>query len=159
MKRNVGYAVVWVTVGMVIMAGIIWQAMPGMMLIEHASPNNYEETISAISTALEAKEDWKVLAVRDYQKSIREAGHGELTSVGSMAICNPRYAAMILKDDSNKKVTAFMPLAIGVYEKADGQVYIAELNVGLLGMMFGGTIADVMGYAGKDIRTIIASAE
>jgi len=30
-----------------------------------------------------------------------------------------------------------------------GQVFISQLNVGLLGMMFGGTIADVMGMAGK----------
>jgi len=50
-----------------------------------------------------------------------------------------------------------MPLGIGIYEDKDGQVYISELNVGLLGMMFGGTIADVMADAGKDVKNIITS--
>jgi uncharacterized protein (DUF302 family) len=159
MNKNTLYGVTGIVIGMVFMAFLVWQAMPGMMLIEHKSAHGYEETVAAISKAIEGEKDWKVLAVRDYQKSIREAGHGTLTSVGSMAVCNPRYASMILEDDNNKKVTAFMPLAIGVYEKEDGQAYISELNVGLLGMMFGGKIAEVMGYAGKDLKMIIASAE
>lgn len=50
-----------------------------------------------------------------------------------------------------------MPLGIGVYEDKQGQVYVSQLNVGLLGMMFGGTISDVMGMAGKDINEVIAS--
>jgi hypothetical protein len=32
-----------------------------------------------------------------------------------------------------------------------------KLNVGLLGKMFGGTIADVMSGAGKDIKDIIGA--
>jgi hypothetical protein len=50
-----------------------------------------------------------------------------------------------------------MPLAIGVYEDKNGQVYVSQLNVGLLGMMFGGTIAEVMGMAGNDLNEVIAS--
>ncbi len=45
----------------------------------------------------------------------------------------------------------FMPLGIGVYEDKQGNVYLSRLNVGLMGMMFGGTISDVMGMAGRDI--------
>jgi len=63
---------------------------------------------------------------------------------------------MILADDKNRGVTAFMPLAVGVYEDKAGQVYVTQLNIGLLGMMFGGTIADVMGMAGQDVKEIIA---
>jgi hypothetical protein len=51
-----------------------------------------------------------------------------------------------------------MPLGIGVYENKEGEVYISELDVGLMGMMFGGTIADVMADAGKDVKDIIDSA-
>jgi hypothetical protein len=51
-----------------------------------------------------------------------------------------------------------MPLGIGVYQEEDGNVYISELNVALLGMMFGGTIAEVMADAGNDISEVIALA-
>jgi hypothetical protein len=51
-----------------------------------------------------------------------------------------------------------MPLKLGIFEKENGQVYVSELNIGLMGMMFGGTIAKVMSVAGKDVKEIIVSA-
>jgi uncharacterized protein (DUF302 family) len=81
-----------------------------------------------------------------------------LSRIGSIALCNPRLSSRILADDGNKRVTAFMPIEIGIYEDKSGQVYISELNVGLLGKMFGGLIAEVMSHAGKDIKGIIAAA-
>jgi uncharacterized protein (DUF302 family) len=99
-----------------------------------------------------------VPAVSDFQKSITEAGHGPIDRVGSIALCNPRYASRILADPRNRKVTAFMPLAIGVYEDGKGQVYVSQLDVGLMGRMFGGTIAEVMGVAGNDLGAVIATA-
>jgi hypothetical protein len=51
-----------------------------------------------------------------------------------------------------------MPVEVGIFEDKSKQVYISELNVGLLGKMFGGTIAEVMGHAGKDIKNIIVTA-
>jgi hypothetical protein len=86
------------------------------------------------------------------------AGHGPIDKVGSIALCNPRYASRILADANNRKVTAFMPLAIGVYEDGKGQVYVPQLDVGLMGMMFGGTIAEVMGVAGKNLNAVVAAA-
>jgi len=80
-----------------------------------------------------------------------------MNRIGSIAICNPRSASRILADDGDKKVSAFMPIEIGIYEDKSRQVYISELNVSLLGKMFGGTIAKVMSNAGKDIKDIIAS--
>ena len=51
-----------------------------------------------------------------------------------------------------------MPLAIGVYEDVDGNTYVSELNVELLGMMFGGTIAEVMGAAGTDLGDVVSKS-
>jgi len=51
-----------------------------------------------------------------------------------------------------------MPLKLGVFEKKNGQVYVSELNIGLMGIMFGGTIAKVMLVAGKDMKEIIVKA-
>jgi uncharacterized protein (DUF302 family) len=38
-----------------------------------------------------------------------------------------------------------MPCTISVYEKSDGKAYIGSMNAGLLGKMFGGTVAEIMG--------------
>ena len=141
---------------MFLMGLIVWFTMPSLMLITHKSSKSYDDTVVVLRDALTKKQDWKVLTVNDYQKST--ADFAALERVGSMNICNPRYASRILANDADRGVTAFMPLAIGVYEDKNGQVYVAQLNVGLLGMMFGGTIADVMGMAGKDLNEIVTSA-
>jgi uncharacterized protein (DUF302 family) len=150
-------ALLWIIVGMVLMGLIVWKVMPSMMLIQHKSPKNYDETVATIDDAVKKKQDWHILMVNDYQKRIRESGHGEMSRIGSIALCNPYYSSQILADDGNKKVTAFMPIEIGIYEDKNRQVYLSELNVGLLGKMFGGTIARVMSDAGKDIKGVISA--
>jgi uncharacterized protein (DUF302 family) len=150
------HAVGWVLAGMVLMAIIMWFAMPSVMLVKYKSARNYDETVAALSAAIKSKPDWRVLEVNDYQKST--SAFGAIGRTGSISICNPRYASQVLANDKDRGVTAFMPLGIGVYEDKTGQVYIASLNVKLLGMMFGGTIAEVMGQkAGVDISAAIES--
>ena len=155
MKKGVLHAAGWMLAGMLLMGLIVWFTMPSLMLIKHKSNRSYDETVAALSEALSKKQDWRVLTVNDYQKST--AAFGAIERTGTVSICNPRYASKILANDVDRGVTAFMPLGIGVYEDKQGNVYVSQLNVGLLGMMFGGTIADVMGMAGKDINEVVAS--
>ncbi len=150
-------AIGWLVGGMVLMGLIVWFTMPLLMLMEYRSPLDYEQTVAALNEAIANKQNWKVPQVFDYQKNIQDAGHGPIDRVGTVALCNPLYASRILADEQNRKVTAFMPLGIGVYQRGDGQVYISELNVSMLGMMFGGTIAEVMGEAGTDVKDVILS--
>lgn len=155
MSKNIIQAAVWVVVGMVLMGLIVWFTMPSLMLIKHKSTLGYDETLEVLSTSIMKKQDWRVLAINDYQKTT--ASFTALERVGSMTICNPRYASKILANDTDRGVTAFMPLGLGVYEDKKGQVFVAQLNVGLLGMMFGGTISEVMGMAGNDLNEVVAS--
>ena len=155
MKTSVFHALGWVLVGMVIMGLIVWFAMPAMMLVTHKSDRGYEDTIAAVSEAVKGKQDWRVLTVYDYQQTT--SAFGQIERTGSVSICNPRYASRILANSADRRVTAIMPLGIGVYEDDTGQVYVSQLNVRLMGMMFGGTIAEVMGAAGTDLNAAIAS--
>ena len=155
MSRSALHAAGWVLVGMLLMGIIVWLTLPSLMLVKHKSNRSYDDTVSALSESLKKKQDWRVLTVNDYQKST--AAFGAMERAGSLNICNPRYASKILANDADRGVTAFMPLALGVYEDKQGQVFISQLNVGLLGMMFGGTIADVIGIAGNDLNEVVAS--
>jgi uncharacterized protein (DUF302 family) len=148
-------SVVWVLTGMVLTGLIVWFAMPSLMLIKRRSKLSYEETIAFLTENLQKKQDWHVLTMNDYQKTSAE--FVSLERVGSMTICNPRYSSKILANDMDRGVTAFMPLELGIYEDKKGQVFVSQLNIGLLGMIFGGTIAEIMGIAGKDIKEVIGS--
>ena len=148
-------SIIWVLVGMALMGLIVWFTMPLLMLVKHKSRLSYDETVTALSETLMKKQDWHVLTVNDFQKSTKD--FVTLERVGSIDICNPRYVSKILSDDKNRGVTAFMPLDFGVYEDKKGQVFVSQLNVGLVGKMFGGTISKVMGMAGKDLNEVVES--
>jgi uncharacterized protein (DUF302 family) len=154
----IGALLIGIIVGMVLMGLIVWRVMPRLMLVQHECKRSFDETITLIGEAVKKKQDWRILGINDYQKTIRESGHGEMNRIGSIALCNPRYSSRILAEDSNKKVTAFMPVEVGIYEDKSKRVWLSEMNVSLLGKMFGGTIAEVMGHAGKDIKDIIVTA-
>lgn len=158
MSRQAIRAVLWMFAGMIVAGAAAWILMPSMMLVVHKSPHDYQGTVAALHNIIEGKQHWKAPSTYDFQQTIHDAGHGPVDKVGTVALCNPLYASRILAADENKMVTAFMPLGIGVYEDINGDVYISELNVGLLGMMFGGTIAEVMADAGDDVSEIIAAA-
>lgn len=156
MKKNIFHIFGGMVAGMVLMGLIVWFAMPSVMVVKHRSAQSYDKTVAALSESLGRKQDWRVLTVNDYQKST--AAFGAIERVGSINVCNPRYASKVLANDRDRGVTAFMPLGIGVYEDKQGRVTIASLNFGLLGRMFGGTIAEVMGKAaGGDLNDVIAS--
>jgi uncharacterized protein (DUF302 family) len=152
---NVLQELIWIIVGMFLMGLIVWFTMPLLMLVKHKSKLSYEETVTTLSENLNKKQDWKVLTVNDYKKSTEAFVILEQTA--SINIYNPRYASRILADDKDRGVTAFMPLGIGVYEDKKGQVFVSKLNIELLGKMFGGTISEVMGVAGKDLGEVINS--
>jgi uncharacterized protein (DUF302 family) len=155
MSTNVLLIVVGVLIGMLFMGLIVWFSMPSLMLVKHKSNRSYDDTLSILSEGFPKKQDWHLLNITDYQANT--ASFGAMERVCSMNVCNPRYAWQILSDDANRGVTAFMPLAVGVYEDKKKQVFISQLNVRLLGMMFGGTIAKVMNIAGVDLNEVIAS--
>ena len=155
MITNVGLVLGGVLIGLLLMGLAVWFTMPLLMLIKRKSNRSYDDTLSILSEDFPKKQDWLLLKTNDYQE--RTAPFGAMERVCSMNVCNPRYAWQILSDDANRGVTAFMPLAVGVYEDKKGQVFISQLNVRLLGMMFGGTIAKVMNMAGIDLNEVIAS--
>ena len=155
MKSN--SLIIGAIIGFLLMGIIVWMAMPPMMINVHKSPYGFDETVTAVEKAVASQKGWKVAKIFDIQQNILDAGYKDMTRVKIVTLCNPHYANRILSEDKDKVVSTMMPLGIGVYETKDGSVYMSEMNVGLVGMMFGGTIAKVMGDATADIGKMMTS--
>ena len=153
-----GITILYIVIGMVLMGVGVWIMIPEMMLTTYKSKSDFNETVEKLIAAIKSKGDWKVTKEFDFQKNIHDAGHDKIEHVGSIAICHPKYASMILSEEQNRKVTAIMPITLGVFENKNGEVFVSEMNVGLMGIMFGGTIAKVMKLAGNDTKEIIGEA-
>jgi uncharacterized protein (DUF302 family) len=129
----------------VLLTGIVaWQVMPDMMLEVQQSPyDSVEETCDHLAAAIEADEGWANQSIRDMNASMAKHGVELDRPVRVVELCNAYHAKTVL--DSNPEVSTMMPCAWGVYEGEDGNVYVSGMNMGLMGQLFGGTIAEVMG--------------
>lgn len=152
MIKNIGF----VFLGMVIFAGLmVWQ-MPSMMITERESPMEFDETVNRI-VANAKNIGWTVSEPRRIDKSIKKhGGREDILPTALIELCQADYAGKILKDDDARFVSVMMPCTISVYKKSDGKTYIASMNAGLMGKIFGGTIAEIMGNSvSKDQNKIL----
>ena len=137
----------------------LWLSMPSLMLKVYPSRLGFEQTVAAIEQAYQ-KNGWRVPKVYNITKTLQSSGYTDIANINILSVCQPDDAYKILRDDANRPVTAVMPCRIGVYEAGDGRTYISVMNVGLMGKLFGGTIAAVMSdVAEKEheiLREIIA---
>ena len=56
-------------------------------------------------------------------------------------------------------MSLFMPCTISVQQRPDGQTYVGTMNAGLLGEIFDGTVAEVMGEVAIDQQSFIEFAK
>lgn len=141
---NIKSLVLGIVIGAVLVGAAGWLMMPGMMLNEYRSPLDVEETVEVIKERALAQ-GWVVAGVMPLDESVKKNGGGDLPPVRLVNLCQPHHAHAILNEDDNKVVSVMMPCTISVYRKDDGHTYIGVMNAGLLGKMFGGTVARVMG--------------
>lgn len=145
-KSNSKTAVIFVSgllLGILLMAVTGWMVMPGMMLTTHESKySTVEETCDSLQSAIKAN-GWSSPAVRDMNKTMEKHGVIMEKPIRIVELCNAGYASEVLT--TNPEVSTLMPCAWGVYPGEDGKIYITGMNMGLMGKMFGGNIAKVMG--------------
>lgn len=156
--KSIGKIILGFVIG-VLLTGIVgWNMMPGMMLHENLSPFGTEETVNKIKENAIAK-GWVVPSVKPLHQSVLKHGGGVIPPVMLVNLCQANHAFNILQENDNKKISVFMPCTISVYEKTDGKTYIATMNAGLLGAMFGGTVATTMKDVAVDQQSFIQFAK
>lgn len=125
--------------------------MKRMMFKKNKSKLNFEETVKTVRESA-IKQGWQIPNVYDLQREIIEAGYKDMTKAKVIYFCNPHNGYRILKDDSNKQMSAMMPMGVSVYETNDGQVYIAAMNLGFMSKMFGGIIKEAIGAGAQKLK-------
>ena len=73
MKKNLMFGVIGLVVGAFIMMIFIYNAAPGMMLLENQSKYDFEETVTKLTESVE-DHGWKIPAIQDLQKSMNKFG-------------------------------------------------------------------------------------
>ncbi|MEA2050051.1 MAG: DUF302 domain-containing protein, partial [Campylobacterota bacterium] len=101
-----------------------------------------DETTKALAESIKAN-GWSVAGkIRNMNKTIQKHGLDFNREVRIIELCNAEYAKDMI--ETNPEISTMMPCAWGVYEK-DGKILISAMNMGLMGKIFGGNIAKVVG--------------
>lgn len=143
MSRPVAFAG-GVLVGAALAAGGMTLAAPGWMLKVKTSPHGVEQTAAIIQARAEAA-GWVVSGITPLDESVRKHGGEILPPIRLVNLCQAGHASKVLADEDDRMVSVLMPCTIAVYEDDAGATRIATMNAGLMGRLFGGAIAEVMG--------------
>ncbi|SFR60444.1 DUF302 domain-containing protein [Thiomicrospira sp. ALE5] len=139
----------------VILTGIIgFYSLPSLMMLEDASPHDFDTTIELFEQKVEDA-GWSVVTVHDMQAILKSHGH-DVMPVKIYELCSSQYSAKILKLDDARIVSPMMPCRIAFYEKSDGVTYVGRMNSNLMAIPFGGVINQVMQKAATDTEVILA---
>lgn len=128
--------------GLTLMLIAVILLMPGQMILSMESKFDFDTTLTKIQDAAR-REKWSIMGTVDFQKKLSDKGFDLAEKVTSIQICKGEYAHPILQ--KHKWVATLMPCSIAVWQDGNGKVFISKMNTGLMGKLFGGIIAEIMG--------------
>lgn len=109
--------------------------MQKMMFKTYTSKFGFDETVDKLhDNAL--NNGWTIPDVRNLQQEYIDSGLKEMTRLKVLYFCNSQGGYTILQNDEKKAMSVMMPMGVSVYEKKDGSVEIAAMNLGMMGGMF-----------------------
>lgn len=141
--------------GLVFTGVLAWNMAAGLMFEERVSPFGLEETVARIQHNIQdAGNKWSLSGLRNPAKAVQNDG-GNTLPVLMIEACSTLYSGPILKEDSVRYLSILMPCKISVYKKNDGKVYMANMNAGLMGKMFGPLVGEIMGKVAADQKKFL----
>lgn len=129
--------------------------MRSLMIVRKQSTKGFDETVAELEKQVKAN-GWSMPGVVDLTASMTKQGVDFKPRVKLIKLCKAEYAAEVLAD--NRHLATLMPCTLAVYEGDDGGVYVSKMNTGLMGKVFGGTVARVMGgFVSRDEARMLES--
>lgn len=97
------------------------------VIIEKPSRFNIDTTIAKINEAASSR-GWQSPATHNLQQSLAKSGV-DVKPVQVLEICKSDYSGEMLKGSNERIVSVLMPYRISVYNKDDGNTYVAFLDL------------------------------
>jgi uncharacterized protein (DUF302 family) len=155
-KLAVIAAIIMGFLGGVIFTGIAINLSAGnMMLKEMKSPYDYEKTVDTIVNRVKAAPGWHIVKVYDMNEEVLANGGTPIGKYSVIQYCSGAYASRMLGADDRKRIGAMLPKNFAVYEKSDGQVYVATANGAVMGKLFGGETEGIIERVSLEVEGML----
>jgi uncharacterized protein (DUF302 family) len=141
----------------IVFTGIAINLSAGKMMIrEMKSPYDFEKTVETIVNRVNSAPGWHVVTVIDQNKEVQAHGGKAIGKYNIIQYCSGKYSSEMLASDNRKTIGAMMPKNLAVYEKSDGQVYVATSNGAVMGKLFGGETESIIERVSLEVEGILS---
>jgi uncharacterized protein (DUF302 family) len=141
----------------IIFTGITINLSAGKMLIkEMKSPYDFEKTVETIVNRINAAPGWHVVTVIDQNKEVQAHGGTAIGKYNIIQYCNGKFSSEMLLADNRKIIGAMLPKNLAVYEKSDGQVYVATSNGAVIGKFFSRDTESIIERVSLEVEGILS---
>lgn len=141
-----------------IVAAALWlrSNFLSLMLKEIKSPFGYDDTVARLKEGISGKKGWHVFNVVDQGVEITKNGGAPAGRITIIQYCHSGFASRMFQADDRKKVSAFSPKAISVYEKSDGAAYVSMMNGELMKLVASGEMKDIVNEVSAEVKKIMS---
>lgn len=141
----------------IVFTGITINLSAGKMMIkEMKSPYDFEKTVETIVNRVNSAPGWHVVTVIDQNKEVQAHGGKAIGKYNIIQYCSGKYSSEMLSADNRKIIGAMLPKNLAVYEKSDGQVYVATSNGAVMGKLFGGETESIIERVSLEVEGILS---
>lgn len=126
----------------------------GNLVIELKSRLGFDQTVEELLAEAE-KSLWNNPATHDLKQSVAKSGK-IIKPVKVIELCKPAYSGKMLELNDERIISVMMPCRISVYEKDDGNTYVALVNIDKLTQELPANIAAVMKEAADEINSLVS---
>jgi uncharacterized protein (DUF302 family) len=149
------FTILGILVGVIITAIAINLSAGRMMMKEMKSPYDFEKTVEMVVNRVNSMPEWHVVTVYDMNQEVITHGGKPIGKYAIIKYCSGKYASQMLRADDRKAMGAMMPKAFAVYEKSDGQVYLATANGAVMGKLFGGETETIIEKVSLEVEEML----
>lgn len=138
----------------IVVTGVVTVAvMRSAMIVRGFSRFDFAETVEKVEQAIRDA-NWSLVESKRLNDNLEKHGVEFAPQVHLIKLCKAPYAAEVLTD--YRHMACLMPCTIAVYQTDDQRVAISKMNTGLMGKVFGGSVARVMGgYVAADEKKML----
>ncbi len=129
--------------------------MPKLMFVTKKSRFGFSKTVEKLEESI-VDHQWGHRGTWFIHNELRQKNIDFQPKIANVGLCKAPYAAEILREKNNRFISGLMPCSFSVWEDDKGQAYVSSMNTGLMGPMFGGLIAKIMGkYVAREEHEIL----
>lgn len=127
-----------------------------MMIRELPSPLSFDATVETLTAAINGKPGWHVFNTIDQGREITAHGGEPVGRMTILQFCHGPLASRMFADESRRRMSVFSPRNISIYEKTDGQTYVAIMNGDLMMKFTPPATRAIIREVARDVKSMLA---